>query len=197
MNDFIVGPFEAFCLLLLISGIAKMARPRSAAFAMQAMSVPRPVATALALAAVEVVVGSLGVVVGGRLIASCIALLYTVFTATVVYLIQERPGVPCGCFGSRSGAPGLPQVTMNAAGMFVALVGAATAPSGLGTALTMSRNAMVRGEVYYLALVGVIVVTMLLIDTVLSGLSSDTRRRMQLAASGAATVPSMSANGGR
>jgi hypothetical protein len=86
--------------LLLVSGLEKAARPRSAATALHRAGAPWPFAAARGLALVEVVTGSAALVWGGRLASIAVGAVYVGFSC---FLLWRRRigdlGTPCGCFG--------------------------------------------------------------------------------------------------
>lgn len=102
---------SAGALLLLISGAAKLRHPASAARALLAAQITRsarlPAARAVVrlIGVVEIVTGFAVLVVGGRLAALALALVYAALAVFAGRLTAVAPAQDCGCFGAAQAAP--------------------------------------------------------------------------------------------
>jgi len=100
----LIGPYLAACVLLLVAGVAKVARPMDTARALVAV-VPMPLRAGRALvrtgAAAEAVLGAVALAHPSPPAAGLVALSYLGF-AGFVTLARARGGplASCGCFGT-------------------------------------------------------------------------------------------------
>lgn len=102
----VVGPFAIAAVLLLVSGIAKMSQPQTTVDAMRAAGLPSGVVLVYLLATVEIGVGAIGLLVGGRAAAVAVAAIYLGFGAFVVLTkVRGTPARGCGCLGAKSDTP--------------------------------------------------------------------------------------------
>lgn len=144
--------------LLLLAGVAKIARPTAPGRALLLAGLPGGPAAARGLGALEVGVGLAGLVVGGLAWAPQ-AVLYVGFTAFVLRE-RTRPSASCGCFGEED----VPLTALHvgvdallAAAAVAAVVTGAPGVAGLGAG-------GVTWLVVPLAALATLVVRMLLVD---------------------------------
>jgi len=126
-----VGVHLAGCVVLVVAGIAKLARPDELAIALgRRLRMARTMTTVVvrALAGAEVVLGAVGAAHPGGVPAALVALSYAVFTGYVWSLRRAGAALSsCGCFGE----PDTPATRAHLAvtAMF-AVSGALVAPTG-------------------------------------------------------------------
>ena len=129
-----MGPYLAACVLLVVAGVAKVARPMDTARAVVAV-VPMPLRAGRALvraaAAAEAVLGAVALVHPSRPLAGLVALSYLGF-AGFVTLARARGGplASCGCFGTPDTPATRTHVVVTLAFAVSALVVAAAGLSG-------------------------------------------------------------------
>jgi hypothetical protein len=122
----------AASLLLLAAGGAKAVDPTRTAGALAALGWRVPPAGVRAGAVVEAVLGALGLVVGGPVVAVLVALSFAGFAAFVaVALASGTPVGTCGCFGRADTPPHRSHVVVDALLAAGALVAAAVDPTPL------------------------------------------------------------------
>ena len=115
---------------LAVGGLAKLRDPEATVPMVRALGLPASPVLARVLGAVELAVGVAAFGVGGRLLATAVAVLFVVFTLAVLRLRASGEAVSCGCFGRSSAPPTLVHVAVDAAAAAVALVAAAVAAPG-------------------------------------------------------------------
>ena len=119
-----------FSLLLIITGIAKVVRPRDVEKALASLGLPRIRGVGIVIGAAEVVVGLTALFFPRMLIAQ--GLLYTGFAIWV--LVALRSGAPlasCGCLGRNDTPPTVSHITLNVIGSLVSFIAAAGDPVDL------------------------------------------------------------------
>lgn len=104
-----VGIVSAAALLLVVAGLAKLRDPRPARTAIVAARLPggaavRSPGAARAVGALELLVGSAVILVGGPWTAAALALAYALLALVAARLLAVAAGTGCGCFGG-AGAP--------------------------------------------------------------------------------------------
>ncbi|HEU4320466.1 MAG TPA: MauE/DoxX family redox-associated membrane protein [Acidimicrobiia bacterium] len=123
-----------FSLLLIITGIAKIARPRDVERALAQMGMPRVRGTGLVLGFLEVVVGVSALVFQGVLIIQ--AVLFTGFAIWVLLALRSNvPLASCGCLGREDTPPTSAHVVLNVVGALVSSGAAFGAPLHIGSGL--------------------------------------------------------------
>jgi hypothetical protein len=118
-------------ILLATGGVSKGRQPAATVRSLGAIGVGGRAWMVRALAVVEVAIGGLLVLVGGRWPAAVAAVLFALFTVISLRLLRlgEAAG-SCGCFGDRSARPSGIHVAVDAAAAAVLIVAAVTrAPS--------------------------------------------------------------------
>lgn len=141
------GPYFAGCLLLLVAGGAKAARPADTGRALVALlgrhlaiSIDRACTAVRTLALVEVLVGAAGLLVPSALTASLVAASYAAFTLTAA--AARRMGGPlstCGCFGTPDTPATRTHLAITAG---VALSGAVVAAETAGSASPLGAQVL-------------------------------------------------------
>ena len=119
-----------FSLLLTITGIAKVVRPRDVEKALASLGLPRIRGAGIVIGAAEVVVGLTAIFFPEMLIAQ--GLLYTGFAIWV--LVALRSGAPlasCGCLGRNDTPPTVSHITLNVIGSLVSFIAALGDPLDL------------------------------------------------------------------
>ena len=122
----------AAAVLLLWSGLAKLARPAATARMLAVVlgrRAPGGHPTARSIGLVEVAVGAAVLVTGGRVACAALAVSYAVFTAVAVRLAGGSRPAPCGCFGRADAPTGPIHVAVDAVACAVG-VAATVAPPG-------------------------------------------------------------------
>ena len=120
MLDIVVA---ALSMVLVVSGILKVRDPEATTPMLRAIRLPASRPVVYAVAAAEILVGSITLVIGGPLATAVLAALYAVFAVVSLVLLRADGEVPCGCFGQRSATMSPVHVAVNA----VAAVAAGTA----------------------------------------------------------------------
>jgi hypothetical protein len=171
-----IGALSAAAALLLVgSGLAKLAAPRPAGRTI-AVLLPRlrrsrlPVALAYGVGVGEVAAATAVLALGGRLPVALLAGCYFAFAVVAVRLRTAGDGVPCGCFG-RSDAPVSNAHIVLDVIATAACAGAAANPVGAVGGL-LEHSALIAvvgiGQVALLAWLGYLAITALPALTALS-----------------------------
>jgi hypothetical protein len=125
----------AAAVLLLWSGLAKLARPAATARLLVDM-LGRPAygwhATARLIGLGEVTVGGAVLVAGGRVACAALAACYLVFTAVAVRLAGDARPASCGCFGRADTPTGRIHVVVDALACAVGIAGVVAPPGPWG-----------------------------------------------------------------
>jgi hypothetical protein len=120
----------AAAVLLLWSGLAKLARPAATARMLtDVLGRAGSRATARLIGLVEVAVGLAVLVTGSRVAGAALAACYAVFTAVAVRLAGGARPAPCGCFGRADAPTGRIHVAVDAVACAVGIA-ATVAPPG-------------------------------------------------------------------
>ena len=129
----LAGPYVAGCLLLMLGGAAKAARPPDAARAIAVLAPAVPLRAGVVVvrlvAAGEVALGAAALVFPAPPLAAAVAASYLAFAAVV--LVVRRRGGPlatCGCFGTPDTPATRVHVGVNLALTVAAAVVAAVPP---------------------------------------------------------------------
>ena len=143
----LAGPLHLLALVLVVSGIGKLADPWPATGAMRDAGLPVPfrgrAVGGRALGVAEIAVGLAGLAVTAWWAAASIAVVYAGFAAFVVRLRRRDEHAGCGCFGAAGTPPGRIHLALNltatAVGIAAALIGVPDIvdifDEGLGTAV--------------------------------------------------------------
>ncbi len=116
--------------VLAVGGVAKLRDPQATTPMLQALGLPGSPHAARLLGAVEVGVGVATFLLGGRVLAAAVALLFLGFTVAVLRLRAADGAVSCGCFGRSSAPPTLIHAAVDLAA--AAIAGAATIAASVG-----------------------------------------------------------------
>lgn len=102
----IAGPFQVVAGLLLVAGVAKLARPTPTSEVARAAGIPASTGMIRVFALAEVAAAVAVLAVGGRVSALAIAILYGVFAGFVLVLrVRDVQTAGCGCFGREAEEP--------------------------------------------------------------------------------------------
>lgn len=118
--------------LLLLAGSAKLRRPRGTVAAVAGTGLPASPALVRALGAVEVVVATAALALGGSAPAAAMAALYAAFAVYVVGRRRRDRAASCGCFGDDRAALTSSHVVLTSVAAGVCTVAAVTAAPGVG-----------------------------------------------------------------
>ena len=110
--------------ILAVGGVAKLRGPEATVPMLQALGLPASPVLACLLGLVELAVGAAAFLVGGRLLAAAVALLFIGFTIAVLRLRAGGEAVSCGCFGRSSAPPTLVHVAVDLVAAVVAVAAA-------------------------------------------------------------------------
>ena len=119
------GPFAIVAIVLAIGGLFKLRDPAPTGSMFAALGLPASPLIVRLVGLIELAVGTLAFLVGGRLLAAAVAVGYLVFAGVTVLLVRRsEAGVSCGCFGRLSAPPSLVHVGVNviAAALAIAAV---------------------------------------------------------------------------
>jgi hypothetical protein len=92
------GVLLAGCLLLAVSGFAKLHAPQPAAAALRAAGLPHAPAAVRVLGVAELATAGAGVALGPAG-AAAVAVTYAALAAFAAHLLRRAPGADCGCLG--------------------------------------------------------------------------------------------------
>ncbi|HEX6423119.1 MAG TPA: MauE/DoxX family redox-associated membrane protein [Acidimicrobiales bacterium] len=126
------GLLGAASLLLLVAGAAKAADPSRTVGALAALGWPSPTVAVRAGAVAEAVLGALGLLVGGAVVALLVAASFAGFALFVAAAL--RAGTPvgtCGCFAREDTPPHPRHVAVDGALAVAAVAAAVAAPDPL------------------------------------------------------------------
>jgi len=110
--------------ILAVGGVAKLRGPEATVPMLQALGLPASPALARLLGLLEVAVGLTAFLVGGRVLAAAVAVLFAVFTVAVLRLRAGGDAVSCGCFGRSSAPPTMVHVVVDAVAAAAAVAAA-------------------------------------------------------------------------
>ncbi len=108
------APFFVASALLALAGGAKLARPEPTVGALRSIGLPANRMAAQAFGLVEVLIGSLALILGGALVASFVAVAYLAFAGFIALALRMGGAVAsCGCFGSEDSPPTIVHLVLN------------------------------------------------------------------------------------
>jgi len=119
----VAGPFVAACVLLVVSGAGKVARPAAPRVAVRAAGLPWAGAVVATFGIVEVAAGVSGAILGGAaavFVAGC----YLALAAFAYRLLRHAPSTPCACLGASRAVVTPTHVVLDLAAAAGALVAA-------------------------------------------------------------------------
>lgn len=167
------GGLHALSVLLLVAAGAKLGRPSRAVEALRQAQLPASALLVRLLAAAEVAVAGVVLVVGGPGPALALAGLHLGFAAFLVRLRSRAgAGASCGCFGGADAPADRLHVVVNLLSAGVAAVAAGTGAD----ALLPTLGEQPAGGVAYLLLVAVAAQAMVLSLTALPRLLAADRK---------------------
>ncbi|MEZ5247494.1 MAG: hypothetical protein R2707_20565 [Acidimicrobiales bacterium] len=112
--DVVVALHAAAALLLLVAGVAKIARPGPTTDLLAALGLPERRSITMSIGIVESVVGLLALAFGGPAAAVATGALYVGFVV-VVWRAMAAGATSCGCFGRVDAPPSWIHIAGNAA----------------------------------------------------------------------------------
>jgi hypothetical protein len=128
------APTLAAAALLVVAGAPKVLRPLDTWRALRSVGVSVPTIAVRIGGAVEVVVGTLAILQGGRVADALVAASYLGFTGFVIVALRKGGVVAsCGCVGRPDTPPTVAHVVVTALFAAAAGVAAGGGPSGLLT----------------------------------------------------------------
>jgi hypothetical protein len=127
----VTGPLAIAAGVLVIGGVLELRDTRPARDALFALRIPVPGLVARLTGPLEVVVGALALVLGGRAVAGAVTALYLAFTAILAVQLRRGDDRSCGCFGRLSARPSATHLVVDAGLALVALVAVFVDPPGL------------------------------------------------------------------
>ena len=124
--------FSAVGVVLVVSGVLKLADPRPASTMLRELSSLTRRLPARLIGIGELSLGIAAFAAGGRAIAMLVTIAYLTFTITSIALVRRGDGsLGCGCLGSHSAPASAAHVSVNlAAALVAALAAAANVPGG-------------------------------------------------------------------
>lgn len=126
------GLFAVAALVLVVGGISKLRDPVPTRRMLALLRVPGPDVVTHLSAGVEVALGVIALLFGGRVTAGLVGVVYLLFTVMMLMLIRRGDAAStCGCFGSLSSRPSIVHVAVDLAGVVVALVAAISGVRGV------------------------------------------------------------------
>jgi hypothetical protein len=145
----LAGPLAIASVVLAVGGVYKLRAPGPTAAALTSLGFPSSPWTVRTIGVIEISIGVGAALVGGRVLAMAVAVLYMAFAVVAWRLARHPSGASCGCFGNHSAESTGVHVIVN---LIVAAVAAAAALADAPGALTV-RHESPLGGVLYLALV--------------------------------------------
>lgn len=112
--DVLVALHAAAAMLLLVAGMAKVARPAPTTELLSTLGLPPRPSLTIGIGVVESVVGVTALLVGGPIVAAATGALYLGFVA-VVWRALAAGATSCGCFGRVDAPPSWIHIVGNAA----------------------------------------------------------------------------------
>jgi uncharacterized protein YjeT (DUF2065 family) len=145
-----MAPTLAAALLLVLAGAPKLVNPHDTRRALRSVGFPVPAIAVRAGGLVEVGIGTLAVLHGGRVADGLVAASYLGFTGFVIVALRSGGVIAsCGCVGRPDTPPTLAHVLVTAA--FTVLTGVAAAVGSTGV-LTWTTSSM--STVHQVAVLG-------------------------------------------
>lgn len=129
----LAGPFIAAAALLVAAGATKVVRPGTAVLALRSVRLPGSGPLVRIFGALEVVIGTAAIAVGGTVTAVLVGASYAAFAAFVGFA-RARGGVisSCGCFGKPDTPPTHLHMVMNLLAAALATAVAVDPGTGIG-----------------------------------------------------------------
>lgn len=129
--DGLAGPLFISALLLVVAGVPKVTEPGDTTRAIRSVGLPAGDSAVRVLALGEVLTGLSAIVVGGRLPAALLAVLYAGFAGFIVVALARGGSVAsCGCFGKADTPPTYAHLALNLAAAGVGVAAVLSPPQG-------------------------------------------------------------------
>lgn len=129
--SWVAGPYHIVASVLVVSGVAKIARPARSAATLQLLRLPGVAARPVGVGEVLLGTGALC----GLPVAPLIAVAYVIFAGTAA-VARRRGLADCGCFGTTNAPPTTLHVWVNLAAAVIAVAamrsGEVSVISGMG-----------------------------------------------------------------
>lgn len=151
----------ALAMVLVVSGVLKVRDPEATVPMLAAVGLPGTRPLVYGVAAAEIVIGAVALVIGGPVAVAALGLLYAGFAVVSLVLLRSDEVVPCGCFGQRSATVTPLHVGVNAVAALVGLAAAALGAPGLYAASDDRSAAVVAVATVAAALLAAAVVALL------------------------------------
>lgn len=136
MSTVVAGPFLAIAALLLVAGLAKVARPGPTARAMGNAGLPATPLGARLIGVAEVLIAAAAIVLGARPLALLVFAAYLLFAAFTIRLIARTGGTAdCGCFGADEAPATQQHVALDLGAAAIAAFAALAPPGTIGSVL--------------------------------------------------------------
>lgn len=125
------GPLYIVTGVLLVAGVAKLARPSATATALRSIGVPSPMLSTRVLGTIEIALTIAAIATGAAVLWAGVALAYTGFTVFILWALRDGEVLgSCGCFGREDTPPTPGHAGFNAAAAAIAAL-AISEPSRL------------------------------------------------------------------
>lgn len=118
----LAGPFFMLATLLVITGLPKLTNPGGTARALYSLGIPATLNTERAIGLIEIGAGLAALLVGGRIAAGSVAVVYIGFSVFVAVALRSDDVRNCGCFGEKDVPPSLLHLGIDVAAAAVATV---------------------------------------------------------------------------
>ena len=126
----LTGAFQILASVIVVGGVAKIASPDGFSSLLRTLGLPSGRIISRLSGAIEVVLGAVALLVGGRVAAVLLAVTYAIFTAVVV-AARRSGAASCGCFGAVAAPPSRVHVVVNTVSACIALAAAIGGPTSL------------------------------------------------------------------
>jgi len=131
--DAIAPPYALVIVLLLVSGVLKVLRPRATAQAMLDGGLPGSTTAARCVGVVEIVVAGWALAAPGAGGAAALAVVYLCFAAFLGYVLRTHPDAgSCGCAGATAVPPSRLHLTLDLLAAAIAIAYASTGGPAVG-----------------------------------------------------------------
>lgn len=118
-----IGLFSVACVLLLVGGTAKAARPNDTAHALHLVGAPVPAAVVRVGGALEAALGGWALLAANRASALLVGASYVAFFVFVaVAKVRRLPIASCGCFGRLDTPPSVVHLAIDLAAVVAAVM---------------------------------------------------------------------------
>ena len=101
----VAGIYFVICEVLVISGIAKILFPLPTKSALSTIGLPSTFSLVRFLGLIEILLGILGILVGGRYLPIITGALFAFFSVFILFALRNGQVTSCGCFGATRSPP--------------------------------------------------------------------------------------------